>query len=74
LQQHPNAVAGAHSECAQPFIIVPGHSIGIRPIVFETPADPVQLGLVANLHRPGGNITGVTQLNIETTPISATSA
>jgi putative ABC transport system substrate-binding protein len=38
------------------------------PIVFETAADPVQLGLVANLHRPGGNITGVTQLNIETTP------
>jgi putative ABC transport system substrate-binding protein len=35
------------------------------PIVFETSADPVQLGLVASLDHPGGNITGVTQLNVE---------
>jgi putative ABC transport system substrate-binding protein len=38
------------------------------PIVFETASDPVQLGLVPRLNRPGGNVTGVTQLNVEVAP------
>jgi putative ABC transport system substrate-binding protein len=38
------------------------------PIVFETAFDPIQLGLVKNLNRPGENITGVTQLNSLVTP------
>jgi putative ABC transport system substrate-binding protein len=38
------------------------------PIVFEAGSDPVRLGLVTNLNRPGGNVTGVTSLIIEVAP------
>jgi len=38
------------------------------PIVFTTSSDPVSVGLVDSMSRPGGNVTGVSQLNVEVGP------
>jgi putative ABC transport system substrate-binding protein len=38
------------------------------PIVFEAGIDPIAAGLVPSLNRPGGNVTGVTSLNVLVNP------
>src|SRR4029077_18121719 len=38
------------------------------PVVFMTGLDPVEIGLVASLNHPGGNLTGVAYLNAEVAP------
>ena len=35
------------------------------PVIFSTGADPIRIGLIASLNRPGGNITGVASLSVE---------
>ena len=38
------------------------------PIVFAVASDPIKLGFVESLNRPGGNLTGVTNWNLEIGP------
>ena len=38
------------------------------PIIFATGVDPITSGLVGSLNRPGGNVTGVTNLTLEVAP------
>jgi putative ABC transport system substrate-binding protein len=35
------------------------------PIIFAVAVDPIEVGLVAGLNRPGGNMTGVTNMNVD---------
>ena len=53
------AVGGA------PAVLAAKASTGSKTLVFEMGGDPVQLGVVDSLSRPGGNTTGVSSLSVE---------
>jgi putative tryptophan/tyrosine transport system substrate-binding protein len=48
-----------------PAITAAMQATSVIPIVFATAADPVGMGLVASLARPGGNVTGLSVLSVE---------
>jgi ABC-type uncharacterized transport system substrate-binding protein len=51
-----------------PGVLAVKAAITTTPIVFTTASDPVQIGLVASMSRPGGNVTGATALAVELAP------
>jgi ABC-type uncharacterized transport system substrate-binding protein len=57
----PDVIVGAGTEAA----IAARQATSSIPIVFPTAGDPIGSGLVASLARPGGNVTGLSNLGTD---------
>jgi putative ABC transport system substrate-binding protein len=65
VQRHVNVIVAASGT---PGAVAAKAATTTIPIVFAVAVDPIKLGFVESLNRPGGNLTGVTNLNVEIGP------